>query len=297
MNAMQSKYSNPEFGSLVKSLLTLAVLLCLAPALRVMAQGEDLITPRINLSVTQLSGDSIELQALLRAKFETVYEKVGYADILFYAIGEEDEKLIGKDETNQEGVAEVRFAAREASMNAEGFMTFLARFEGDSELDENEADASVRKASMTITPLDQDSILAIRLHVAETSPEGDSALADADVALFVKRMVGNLKVGEGTTDEEGTVEIDFPTDLAGDDVGNILITAYIEDFGDYGNIRATTVQPWGSPVSFAITEWPRALWTAAPPTWLLIVFLVLLGILWGHYVEIVYKLIRLHKHG
>ncbi|MEZ4954748.1 MAG: hypothetical protein R2825_14365 [Saprospiraceae bacterium] len=34
--------------------------------------------------------------------------------------------------------------------------------------------------------------------------------------------------------------------MSGDDHGNLYITAYIEDFGEYGNLAATSVQAWGN---------------------------------------------------
>jgi heme/copper-type cytochrome/quinol oxidase subunit 2 len=51
----------------------------------------------------------------------------------------------------------------------------------------------------------------------------------------------------------------------------------------------------GKPVSDKDQVAPRALWSAHPPLWMMITFIVLMVTVWGHYVVIVYELFRLRK--
>ncbi len=44
-----------------------------------------------------------------------------------------------------------------------------------------------------------------------------------------------------------------------------------------------------------IQEMPRALWSPNPPLWMLITFIILVTVVWGHYIVIVYELFRLRK--
>ena len=257
--------------------------------------GQDsepkIVRSRMSLTATQIQGDSIELVALLRAKFGAVYEKIPYADIEFKAIGEE-ETLLGKSSTNVDGIAKLVLKKSILPLSAEGYINVSARFGGDSELSESESEANIRPASLSITPVRVDSSLSIQIEAIGMSEEGDMPIVDANVTIQVQRMVGMLKVGEGTTDDIGEAEIDFPGDLAGDDNGNIHVTAFIEDFEEYGNLSASTTVPWGRPVSSTSVELPRALWSPYPPTWLFVMFMAFLAIIWGHYVHVVIGLIQ-----
>lgn len=252
---------------------------------------------RMGLSTTQMPGDSIELSALLRAKIDDVYQKIGDAEIEFFAVGAEDEISLGKSTTNALGTAKIKIGSNTVEKNEEGYMTFSARFDGNDELKGSDDEVSILKANMTLTPVKEDSSFTIKINVSAPTTDSVTALAEADVSLYVKRMIGRLKVGEGTTDENGDAEINFPKDLSGDDHGNLYITAYIEDFGEYGNLAATSVQAWGKPVSYAIEELPRALWSPNPPIWMVLTFFILMGAVWGHYVVIISRLLKMRKMG
>ncbi len=304
---------NLNAGTFGKTLLAFLILLWMAPANSLLAQDEpaeeetteeaaeeeepEKIGSRLSLSVTQLPGDSVELSVILRAKIDGVWNKIDGGKILFFAIGDEDETPLGEAVTNLAGVGSAKAGIKDMPLNSEGYLTFAARFEGNDQLEESDDEISVLKAILTLTPVKGDSSYTIFVKAMAPSPDGDIPLMEADVVIFIKRMVGRLKVGEGTTDENGEAEIEFPTDLSGDDLGNLFITARIEEFEEYGNLAATTVQPWGKPVSTAIEELPRSLWSPHPPAWMVITFFVLMAAVWGHYGVIVYKLRQIKKSG
>jgi hypothetical protein len=263
------------------------------------AEAEDpgLISSRISLYVTQLPGDSIELQAMLRAKMEGTWQKIGDAEIEFVYVGDEEEISLGKLKTNAGGVATTLIPVGKMPLNSEGYLPFAARFAGTEELEESEGDASILRARMSISPVKGDSLNTIAVKVVALGAAGEEPIVEAEVAVFVKRLFGRLKVGEGTTDENGEVEIKFPGDLTGDDKGNLFITARIEDFEEYGNLAANTVQPWGTEVSYKVEALPRSLWSPNPPLWMVLTFFVLMAAVWGHYAVIVYFLKKIKKAG
>ncbi len=304
---------NPVLASLSKMVPAMLLLLLWAAPVHLQAQDKPAaneeteepaeeeepskIGSKMTLTVTQMPGDTVELQALLRAKIDKVWTTMPGKKVSFFAVGDEDETAIGEMTTNAKGIAALKFNASTTPLNAAGYHAFAARFGGDDELDESDGDANILKAKIELTPVKEDSSLTISLKVSAPSKDGDTPIAEADVVVYVKRMVGRLKVGEGTTDEDGNVEIEIPMDLAGDENGNLFITAYIEDFEEYGNIAATTVQPWGKPVSYKIEELPQALWSPHPPSWMVITFFVLMAAVWGHYGIVVYKLSQIKRAG
>lgn len=282
--------------------MVLLFLLWLAPTGTVLSQDEgeeevEKARARMGLTVTQMPGDSIELNALLRAKIDGSYQKISEAEIEFFSVGTEEEVSLGKQTTGANGVALLKVSAANLSPNEDGYLSFIARFGGNDEVDEDETDASILKASISLSAEQEDSLLYLTVKALAPSEEGEVPLEEADVVFFVKRMVGKLKVGEGTTDENGEARIAFPIDLAGDNNGNVFITAQIEDFGEYGNLAASIEEPWGRPVSYEIKELPRALWSPNPPVWMVITFFILMVAVWGHYMVIIYNLSKLNKDG
>ncbi|MBK7819449.1 MAG: hypothetical protein IPJ60_19345 [Sphingobacteriaceae bacterium] len=57
-----------------------------------------------------------------------------------------------------------------------------------------------------------------------------------------------MKIGEGTTDENGEVTVEVPNNLPGDDKGNITLLAKLDENETFGNMAASAVQKWGLPI-------------------------------------------------
>lgn len=157
-----------------------------------------------------------------------------------------------------------------------------------------EAEVTVKKARLEITPVKEDSVLSVKVRFVDEAGEA-TAVKDATVGIYVQRSFNPLKLGEGTTDENGEATVEIPAELPGDAKGNIVLMAKIDENEIYGNLLAKNTQQWGVPVSDKLKELPRALWSAHPPLWMLITFIVLVGTVWGHYVVIIFELFRLRK--
>jgi hypothetical protein len=104
-----------------------------------------------------------------------------------------------------------------------------------------------------------------------------------------------MKIGEGTTDENGEASVEIPNNLPGDAKGNITLLVKLDESETYGYLEAAAVEKWGIPVSDKIEDQPRSLWSSHPPLWMLITFIILMAAVWGHYIVIVYELFRLRK--
>ncbi|MDH3648776.1 MAG: hypothetical protein OEQ53_03790, partial [Saprospiraceae bacterium] len=62
-----------------------------------------------------------------------------------------------------------------------------------------------------------------------------------------------------------------------------------------GNLETTLETNWGIPMVRSEDVDKRTLWSPNPPFWMMAIFVVLLGTVWGHYILIVHKLWRLKK--
>lgn len=255
----------------------------------------ETISPSIEFSSIQHSDNSISLKTILRAKTKNGAMKLYGLKISFSAVSDSGETNIGSAVTNANGTAVFNFKSEGIKLDAEGKLHFKASFAGNKIMDEASEELAVKKARLTLSPLKEDSTNSVALKLIDLSTGQEVAMKEATLSLLVKRSFYPLKIGEGTTDENGEATIAVPQNLPGDAKGNITVLGRLEGNDDYGVIEAATTQNWGTPVSDELKELPRALWSSHPPLWMLITFIILVTTVWGHYIVIIYELFRLRK--
>ncbi len=259
---------------------------------------ETTIKSKTSLTGDQYPDGTIMLSGLLRAKIEGSYQKVPDRKVAFFVLNPAGEEVaIGDTITGANGVAKIRVTKTTLVKGEDGSYSFIARFDGDDKFEGSESDLMLKSASLVMVATEADSTYTLSLTATADSPDGPLPIAAAPVSVYVKRMFSSLKVAEGETDETGALEVEFPAGLAGDENGNIEITAMIEETDEYGNLTATANQKWGYSVSSAIVESPRALWSPHPPTWMVITFFILMGAVWFHYAIVVFNLLRIKSDG
>ena len=251
-------------------------------------------TARVSLVCTQTHDDSILLEAMVKARIDGTLQTLRGINVLFYRVGADTSILLGKAATNNRGVATLKTPSAAATPDEEGLVAYAAKSEPMTSLEKGEDKIGFKKAKLTMKPMSGDSANEVTMLLVAGDKDA-TPLAEVDVVLYVKRLFSYLKVGEGTTDERGEAVIAFPADLPGDAAGNLTIVARVEEHKEYGNLSATMQQSWGIPVSDVPGKTERALWSTAPPLWMLTTFIVLMTTVWGHFIVIIYELFRL-KH-
>jgi hypothetical protein len=287
-----------------KMLRILLLLLLLSP-LKMLAQADSsakketeedaLIAPALDFVTVQKSDKSIDLKAAVKAKIKGVFTKLALLKISFVQVNDTTEKVLGFIITNDEGKGVLNIKDAALAPLKDGSLQLKAVFAGNKKMDPADAEVTIKRAYIEITPVKEDSLLTVKAKLVVPGSETDSSVKDVTLAVFVNRTFNPLKIGEGTTDESGEVSVEIPNNLPGDDKGNITLLAKLDDNETFGNLEAASVQKWGTPVSDKIENQPRALWSSHPPIWMLITFIVLMVVVWGHYIVIVYQLFRLRK--
>ncbi len=257
-------------------------------------EEESLISPALDLIVVQKSDNTTDLKAAVRAKIKGTFIKLPLLKITFLQVTDTTEKNLGFLITDKNGKATLNVKNDALVMAKDGSLHFKASFAGNKQMETADGEVTVKKAQLQITPEKGDSLLTVKVKFI-ASGAADSAGKDLTIGIFVKRSFNPLKIGEGTTDENGEVTVEIPANLPGDDKGNITIMAKIDENETFGNLEASVTQQWGKPVSDKLQEQPRALWSVHPPLWMLITFIALMVIVWGHFLVIVYELFRLRK--
>lgn len=259
------------------------------------ADEPSLISPAVEFTAVQKADNSIDLKAALKAKVKGQFIKLYKMKLTFYRVVNEEEQALGFVITDGAGKAVFNVKADTMKTDAEGKLQFKVVFAGNKAMEAAEEVVAFKRARLEITPVKEDSALSVLVKLVDMGTGEAVPVKEIPVGIFVKRSFLPLKVGEGTTDEAGEVTIEFPNGLPGDAKGNLTLLGRIDENELYGNLEASVVQPWGTPVSDKIEKQPRALWSTSPPLWMLITFIVLMATVWGHYIVIVYELFRLRK--
>ncbi len=259
------------------------------------AEAAEMISPAIDFTCIQKADNSIDLKAALKAKINGSFYKLHTLKVTFVQLNGEEEKELGFVITDRNGVAVFNCKAEALTPDKDGKVHFKAVFAGNKSMDPAEEELGVKRARLSITPVKEDSLLSVQLKLVDITTGEEKPLAETDLGVFVKRSFNPLKIGEGTTDENGEISVEVPNNLPGDAKGNITLTGRLDDNEEYGNLEASVLQQWGVPVSDQPQSMPRALWSSDPPLWMLITFIVLMTVVWGHYFVIIYELFRLRK--
>lgn len=258
------------------------------------AEGPELIAPALDF-ITIQKPEGIDLKASLRAKVDGNFIRLHLLKVTFYQVTDSADKELGYVITDRAGVAVFHYKDEAITPSADGKINLKAVFAGNKAMESAEGEVSIKRAKIELTPVKEDSILSVQVKLINVANPSDSTLVEVPLSLYVKRTFNPLKIGEGTTDESGLASIEVPADLPGDNTGNITLIGRLDESEDYGIVESSVIQKWGIPVSDADQKQPRALWSSAPPTWMLITFIVLMTTVWGHYIVIIYELFRLRK--
>ncbi|MGG9963282.1 hypothetical protein [Ferruginibacter sp. SUN106] len=253
----------------------------------------SLISPSAEFTSIQKPGDTVELKAILKAKIKGTFLKLPLLKVTFLQVIDTATVTLGYAITDRNGAAVFNYKTAAVSADKEGKIHFKAVFAGNKSMEAAEEELAVKRARLDITAAKEDSVLNVKIKLLDLGK--DTPIKGTVVGIFVHRSFSLLKIGEGTTDDDGEATVEVPANLPGDANGNITLVAKLDENETFGNLEASVIQKWGTPVSDKIENQPRALWSSHPPLWMLITFFILMGIVWSHYVVIVVQLFRLRK--
>ena len=251
--------------------------------------------PLITFVSVQKNDNSVDLKTSVKAKIGGTLTSLSGLKMEFTIGADSAAKKLGEAITDNNGVAIFNCKPDQLTTDAEGKLNFKASFAGKDSLEAAEEVVTVKRARLEITPIKEDSLLTVKVKLVDLSTGAETPVSETDLGVFVNRMFSALKLGEGKTDETGEALIEIPGNLPGDTKGNITLLAKLEENEVYGNLEAAVIQQWGVPVSDELKKLPRALWSPYPPVWMLITFVILMSVVWGHYIVIIVQLFRLRK--
>lgn len=220
------------------------------------------------------------------------------ADINFYNVLNEEELLVGTAKTSQEGIAQFTApATQNYLLDEDGYINLIARFTGTKGLKGLEKDLAIKDLSLVLELTEIDSIKTVLVKAFTIDSVGVKIpLEEADIIISVKSMLNIMPIEEGTI-EDGEYEYEFPTDIPGDDDGDLTIVVSIEDHDDFGNLAQEKTAKWGNHLKEPVKKVKNTLWSESAPLWMYIVLTILLVGVWANYIYTIVNLFRIKKEG
>ncbi len=204
---------------------------------------------------------------------------------------------LGKAKTDQEGNAIFKVACAGIPADKDGMVAYSAKFSGNNKYPGADASFNAKPAKIKLFFSIEDSLRILKVTATQKNEKGEEiAIPKENVIIYIPRLFSLLKIGEITLDENGSGTLEFPKEIVGDTLGNLVVLAKIEEHDKFGFVQGQNVINWGVHKQYYKAEVPsRELWTPIAPLWMIITLLVMLAGVWAHYMYAVYELIMIKR--
>lgn len=239
-----------------------------------------------------------------KKKVKRKFEPVKNITVHVYYNEATPNNLLGKITTAANGEGRVAFPPSFKntwdSLNEFKFVAASVPAKGEEAL---EADLAIKKAILVVDTLADAEARTVTAQLKEKVGNEWVAVKEIEMKLGVKRSLGNLTVGDAetfTSDSTGTASAVFIRDsMPGDEKGNLVLVARVEENDIYGNLVVEKPVPWGVKEKAAENFWHRTLWSTGnrAPVWLLFLALSIIIGVWGTLFYLVRQLLKIKKMG
>jgi len=215
-----------------------------------------------------------------------------------------EKNLLGKIITGIDGEGRVALPASfKATWDSLNEFKFVAVSDSSAGVESLSGDVTIKKAILVIDTTSTEGIRTVTAQLKEKNGNEWVAVKEIEMKLGIKRRLGNLTVGDAetyTSDSTGMASAEFKRDsMPGDEKGNLILVARVEDNDNYGNLVVEKSVPWGKSVQAETHFWHRTLWSTGnrAPLWLLfIAYSIVIGV-WGTIIFLVLQIVKIKKLG
>jgi hypothetical protein len=218
-------------------------------------------------------------------------------EINFKFVRDNKEESIGTALTDEEGKAALVVPDDIlATKGDKDIYSFGASFAGKDNYDKSAGSTAMKPLRMEISFFQKDQERMISVKASEPGQKEDWVPVEKlDFKLYVPRTFSYLKVGEGTI-TNGMTTMEFPTTVPGDEMGYLTVVAKVEENEVYGNVAVSGTINWGKPLPVEKVV-RRGLGDTDAPLWMVYTLIVLLSLVWFHYMYVIYTVFRIRHLG
>jgi hypothetical protein len=267
------------------------------------AQDSTKPTLVLNVGYYMTNNKMVYIMPGAKTKIDAKFQPVKDLIINLYLDSVSNDKLIGKSTTNENGLSKLFLPpSLKSSWDALTYHKFIAVTEPTKIFEETTAEATITKSKIMIDTSSDGETKSITVTVQSLNGNEWLPVKDVEMKVGVNRLGGILSAGDEesyTTDSTGTVTVELKkTGLPGDEKGNIVLAAKVDENDQLGNLVVEKMVPWGKAVKIDNSFFEqRTLWSTRfrTPLWLLFMaYSIVIGV-WGTIIYLVFQLIRIKK--
>ena len=274
--------------------LMILLLLSFTPSL--LAQEDNKIQPLLKLEYFHI--DSVnKLTATLQAKVKGKFSPLRNMEIaLKYSQGgsvTEMTTLI----TNEKGRASYEIPEEIMTSGGDkGIYSFEAAFAGKGDYENASGSTAMKPLRLEMSFSQKEGGKMANLKAFEPGPDNQwIPVENLEVVFYVPRTFSLLKVGQASI-VNGAASVEFPTSVPGNRLGYLTLLAKVEDNEIYGNVEASGTINWGKPLP-AENILKRGLGDTNAPLWMVYTLIVLLSLVWFHYMYVIFTVFKIRHLG
>jgi hypothetical protein len=277
------------------------LLLCFLAAGNFVIAQEDSTKPEITINIHHFTVNNSFQYLMIEAKMKVDkrWQPVKGRAMELYLDSNKAENLVAKTKTDSNGKANAIIPASLKTLwDASSSHKFIA-----VAADGTTAEAEIAKAKILIDTSNTDGTKSVNVQVMKWDNNDWAPAKDVEVKIGIRRLGGDLKIGEEetyTTDSLGQVAGEFKRDsLPGNEKGDLILVAKVEDNDSYGSLSIEKTVPWGVYIKHADNFGQRTLWGARgkAPIWLMFMAYSIIAFVWGVLVYLIIQVVKIAKLG
>ena len=268
------------------------------------AQDSTKLETSVNIHHYIINNSFQYLMVEARLKVNGRWQALKAQPFQLYLDSNKKECLIANVTTDSAGKAKAIIPAGLKSLwDAFSTHKFIAVTNGKSKEEESATESEITKAKILIDTSNNDGTRTVNVRVLKLENDDWAPVKDVDVKVGVKRLGGDLKVGDEetyTTDSLGQVAAEFKRDsLPGDQKGNLILVAKVEDNDQLGSLSVDKTVPWGIYIKPTSNFGQRALWAARgkSPVWLMFMAYSIVLAVWGVIFYLIFRVVKISQLG
>ena len=287
-------------------IIVVALALLMAGPFHVFAQDSTKNELVMTVSYFMNNNKLVYLTVNTKTKIEKKFQPVQGMVVDLYLDSDSAANLVGKVTTNEKGLAKAIIPPPLKNIwDSASSHTFIGVSEPTKQFDATRAEAAMTKTKITIDTATDAETRNITVTVSALQDGEWVPAKDVEMKVGIARSGGSiLSAGDEetyTTDSTGTVTAEFKRDsLPGDEKGNIILAAKVEDNDQYGNLFVEKTVPWGAALKPETNFFDqRTLWTTRfrTPFWLLFMaYSIVIGV-WGTMIYLVWQIVKIKRLG
>lgn len=287
-------------------IILLAIVIFLCNCSYCFAQDSTKPERVVNVGYYMKNNKIIYLMVHTKTKINTKFQPVKNSVVKLFLDSKGDNNFIAKVTTDEKGVAKAIIPPVLKTMwNASSDHTFIGIAEANKEFVETKSEASITKTKINIDTSSDGATRNIIVSVLALKNGEWNPAKDVEMKVGIGRLDGSIlsagDVATYTTDSTGSVTVELKKDsLPGDEKGNIVLAAKVEDNDQYGNLLVEKITPWGvalKPEKNFFNQ--RTLWSTRfrTPIWLLFIAYSIMITVWGGLLYLVFQVVKIRKLG